>query len=87
MIKGPTGLGMPDDRGWRKGWRSRASAGNGKRCDKGDVGEKVLQQQARVREALLQQSAVRSFWNRGKDLEPPTCILNPRTRGDSQSMY
>lgn len=57
MIKGPPGLGVPDDRGWRKRVEESASVGNGKRCDKSDVGEKVLQQQASAREALLQQSA------------------------------
>lgn len=43
--------------GWRKWVEESASVGNGKRCDKRDVGEKVLQQQASAREVLLQQSA------------------------------
>lgn len=88
MIKGPTGLGVPDDRGWRR----RASVGNGKRCDKSDVGEKVLQQQASAREALLQQSARKRkasgiegrTWNRSMYPESQGQF---RTRGDSRSMY
>lgn len=88
MIKGPTGLGVPDDRGWRKRVEESASVGNGKRCDKSDVGEKVLQQQARAREALLQQSAHKreAFRIEGRTWNRPRVSWIPRASSEQEEI-